>query len=299
MRNIGSSLDHTLQSRAQNLHGNAAQLERQHARLEQETAGLRRETEKLRKVADEGARRVKELGNVQNWAEVLERDFLVLGELVRLVRKGDRERGWDGGEEGWETSSGSGSWSGSEDGSEGGGGGEPVGDGERRSTDNIDEPPLSRELGLPSQNAVKGDEGDQMIVDKTASEPEPQKAGDDDHAMKGTGDAAADPTGEEISPVNGHQELKAVHGDAAAHIIDEGAQAAPGRPKAVDDDGDTAMDGAEAYDGEDTGKGKEPEDQHQVIIGEDPSAAATTSSGSASTADLSSGSIHTATATTS
>ncbi|KAG0646123.1 hypothetical protein D0Z07_8142 [Hyphodiscus hymeniophilus] len=111
MNNIGSSLDHTLKSRAQNLHANSAALEKQQKELTKETEKMRKETDKLKKVADEGARRVKELGNVQNWAEMIERDFLLLGETMRLVRKGDGESGWDGNEEGWETSSGSGSWS--------------------------------------------------------------------------------------------------------------------------------------------------------------------------------------------
>lgn len=51
-------------------------------------AGLRKENDKLGKMAQEGSRKVKELGNVQNWAEMLERDFLVLGEWVRLVDGG-------------------------------------------------------------------------------------------------------------------------------------------------------------------------------------------------------------------
>lgn len=71
-----------------------------------ETEGLRRETEKLKKLADEGGRKVKELGNVQNWAELLERDFLVLEETLRLVEeKSDSE---------WSTESESGSESGDE-----------------------------------------------------------------------------------------------------------------------------------------------------------------------------------------
>jgi hypothetical protein len=69
--------------------------------------GLRKENEKLGKMAAEGSRKVKELGNVQNWAEMLERDFLVLGEWVRLVDKGSESE--------WESSS---SYTGSESGGE-------------------------------------------------------------------------------------------------------------------------------------------------------------------------------------
>jgi hypothetical protein len=120
MHNIGSSLDHTLRSRAQNLHANSAQLTRQEKDVVKATEGLRKETDKLKKVAEEGQRKVKELGNVQNWAEMLERDFLLVEETLRLVRNGNRPReGGSGDYEGsdWETSgSGTGSWSGSDDG---------------------------------------------------------------------------------------------------------------------------------------------------------------------------------------
>ena len=99
MTNIGSSLDSSLRSRAQNLHDNSKQLEKQQKDVIKATDSLRKETDKLKKVADEGARRVKELGNVQNWAEMLERDFLVLQETLRLV---DRGSGSDSGSS-WET----------------------------------------------------------------------------------------------------------------------------------------------------------------------------------------------------
>lgn len=118
MLNIGSSLDHTLRSRAQTLHANSAQLTKQEKDVAKATEGLRKESDKLKKIADEGQRKVKELGNVQNWAEMLERDFLLVEETLRLVRNGNRPReGGSGDYEGsdWETShSGSGSWSESE-----------------------------------------------------------------------------------------------------------------------------------------------------------------------------------------
>jgi hypothetical protein len=96
MNNIGSSLDTQLRSRAQNLHANSTQLEKQQKDLVKATEGLRKENEKLKKVADDGAKRVKELGNVQNWAEMLERDFLVLEETLRLANKGSDSEGSEG-----------------------------------------------------------------------------------------------------------------------------------------------------------------------------------------------------------
>ncbi|KAH8687417.1 hypothetical protein BGZ60DRAFT_7201 [Tricladium varicosporioides] len=95
--NIGSSLDTSLRTRATTLHANSAQLEKQQKDVVKETANLRKETQKLSKLADEGARKVKELGNVQNWAEMLERDFLVLEETMRLANESTS------GESDWET----------------------------------------------------------------------------------------------------------------------------------------------------------------------------------------------------
>lgn len=112
---MGNLIDSQLQSRAGILHDNAAALDKQERDVVRATEGLRRETEKLAREADAAARRVKELGNVQNWAEVLERGFLVLEETVRLANR------QDGGSE-----SGSGSCSCSECGGDesGGGGGD-------------------------------------------------------------------------------------------------------------------------------------------------------------------------------
>ncbi|KAK6825766.1 hypothetical protein PG987_013260 [Apiospora arundinis] len=107
---MSNLFDTELQSRASLLHANASQLSRQESDVAKATEGLRKETDKLAKVARDAGRRIKETGNVQNWAEVLERDFLVLEETLRLAREGS---------EGDYSSSGSGSyWSGSE--SEGG-----------------------------------------------------------------------------------------------------------------------------------------------------------------------------------
>jgi hypothetical protein len=99
MTNIGSSLDRNLKDRAQNLHDNSKQLEKQQKDVLKATEGLKRENDKLARELRDGSRRVKELGNVQNWAEMLERDFLLLGETLRLVREGSESNSE------WETSS--------------------------------------------------------------------------------------------------------------------------------------------------------------------------------------------------
>ncbi|KAK8078120.1 hypothetical protein PG996_004290 [Apiospora saccharicola] len=104
---MSNLFDTELQSRASLLHANATQLSRQEADVAKATESLRKENDKLAKVAREAGKRIKETGNVQNWAEVLERDFLVLEETLRLAREGDGES-----EGGYTSSSGS-CWSGS------------------------------------------------------------------------------------------------------------------------------------------------------------------------------------------
>ena len=133
MATVSNLLDGQLQGRAAQLHGNAAGLERQGRDVARATAGLRRDTDRLAREAADAGRVVKELGNVQNWAEVLERDFLVLEDTVRRVRQGggSSDDGDGEGEDGSAAGSCSCSecWSGGSDSDSGGGGGE---DGSRR-----------------------------------------------------------------------------------------------------------------------------------------------------------------------
>lgn len=85
---MSNMLDSELQSRASLLHSNATALTKQEKDVMRGTEALRRENDKLEKLARDTERKIKELGNVQNWAEVLERDFLVLEETMRLVKEG-------------------------------------------------------------------------------------------------------------------------------------------------------------------------------------------------------------------
>lgn len=113
---IGNMLDHELQTRAELLHANQAAIERQERDVGRALAGLRREDDRLLALLNRGSRQVKELGDVQNWAERMETDFLVLEETMRLVGEGGAGSGSESGS--WSGSgSGSGSWSGSDRGS--------------------------------------------------------------------------------------------------------------------------------------------------------------------------------------
>jgi hypothetical protein len=77
MNSIGQTATQELQARAVDLHANTKVIEKQEKVLATGVKGLGKEREKLGRVVGEGMKVIKELGNVQNWAEVLERDFLV------------------------------------------------------------------------------------------------------------------------------------------------------------------------------------------------------------------------------
>lgn len=110
---LGNALDTELQTRAELLHANQAAIDRQERDVERALEDLRKEDERLLKVLKDGSRQVKELGDVQNWAERLERDFLVLEDTMRMVGEQGEDGGGDRRSGSWSGSQ-SGSWSGSE-----------------------------------------------------------------------------------------------------------------------------------------------------------------------------------------
>jgi hypothetical protein len=85
LSSVGANIDSDLQSRASDIHANSAALASQDGELRKQTAMLANMTDKWQKELDASMKKMKELGDVQNWAEVLERDLLVLEETVRLV----------------------------------------------------------------------------------------------------------------------------------------------------------------------------------------------------------------------
>lgn len=169
---MSNLLDHKLQIRATQLHSNSAALAKQEADVARATEGLRKETAKLERVAKDAGRKVKELGNVQNWAEVLERDLLVIEETIRLANRPRRPRGGRGGaiedgrdEEEYATSDEEGSercsdcegsccWSGS-----GSGSGSEDGDDNDRHNDHGEEQPATR-------NSVNNEHAPQLSASK-------------------------------------------------------------------------------------------------------------------------------------
>ena len=80
-----STVQSDLQTRATDLHANTAAIDRQEQELLKQTKNLGKESDKWQKVVDDGARGVKETGDVQNWAEMLERDLCVLEDTMAMV----------------------------------------------------------------------------------------------------------------------------------------------------------------------------------------------------------------------
>lgn len=85
LSSVGSSLEPDLRSRAAILHANSAALAKQEADLAKETAALAKQTAQWQKMADNSQEKLKEIGDVQNWAEMIERDLLVIEETLRMA----------------------------------------------------------------------------------------------------------------------------------------------------------------------------------------------------------------------
>ncbi|KAK4655829.1 hypothetical protein QC762_305860 [Podospora pseudocomata] len=112
---LSNYFDREITPRAQFLHQNNAAIEKQQSDLIKATQSLKKENDKLAKMADTYGKKVKEVGNVQNWAEMLEREFLILEDTLRRAKEGntsdeEEEGSWTGSES---------CWSGSEDEGEG------------------------------------------------------------------------------------------------------------------------------------------------------------------------------------
>ena len=197
---IGNTLDHELQTRASLLHSNQAAIEKQERDVEKALADLRREDDKLLKVLNNGSRQVKELGDVQNWAERLERDFLVLEETMRLVHEGGD--GGSGSESGSWSGSESGSWSGSERGSVVG---DEDGDGDVRMADgDPDHVPVDEDVvGVGKGKGKQLDEPlstNAMDVDSTQESSQARTAGPEPNMLVDVVSSSSGATGAPQQP---------------------------------------------------------------------------------------------------
>ncbi|KAJ5173428.1 hypothetical protein N7492_006021 [Penicillium capsulatum] len=91
LHSVGTNLEAPLRDRASTIQSNAAALQKQETELAESTARLARQNAQWTGLADETREGLKEIGDVQNWAEVIERDLLVLEDMMDSVEAKERE----------------------------------------------------------------------------------------------------------------------------------------------------------------------------------------------------------------
>ncbi|KAL4935913.1 hypothetical protein BDV06DRAFT_117250 [Aspergillus oleicola] len=98
LHSLGQNYTSSLVDRARTLHENSAALKSQEEQLARTTANLAKQNKEWENIADEARSGLKEIGDVQNWAELIERDLLVVEERISDEREDRRERvmDWDG-----------------------------------------------------------------------------------------------------------------------------------------------------------------------------------------------------------
>jgi len=82
---VGGSVDSEMRTRAADVHANAESIAKQERELEKQTGRLAKQSTQWQKLADSSTKKLNEIGDIQNWAEMIERDLLVLEETLRLV----------------------------------------------------------------------------------------------------------------------------------------------------------------------------------------------------------------------
>lgn len=99
---VGSSVDNEMRTRAADLHANAEAIEKQEKEVAKQTAALAKQSGQWQKLADSSTKKLNEIGDIQNWAEMIERDLLVLEETLRMV-DGEAAPDTASGTNGWPT----------------------------------------------------------------------------------------------------------------------------------------------------------------------------------------------------
>ncbi|KAI7217103.1 hypothetical protein KC333_g4422 [Hortaea werneckii] len=97
LSSAGSHYSTLNQQKAQDLHANSHAIAVQEAALAQSTKELETERKKWAKEAEKATKGLNQFGDLQNWAEMMERDFFVLEETLRLVEGRDGEESASGG----------------------------------------------------------------------------------------------------------------------------------------------------------------------------------------------------------
>lgn len=82
---LGSQIDTDLRDRITTIHQNAQSLETQTRMLKNRTAALSKTTRQWSGMAESARSKLKEIGDIQNWAEMIEHELLVMEEAMNIV----------------------------------------------------------------------------------------------------------------------------------------------------------------------------------------------------------------------
>jgi len=85
LNSVGSSYTADLQARSEDHHTSKAAIDLQEKELQKQTRALANDSAQWEKLLNSTTRQMRDFGDVQNWAEMIERDLLVVEETLRLA----------------------------------------------------------------------------------------------------------------------------------------------------------------------------------------------------------------------
>ncbi|KAK9384055.1 uncharacterized protein V2V93DRAFT_319026 [Kockiozyma suomiensis] len=91
LQSLTQYVDRDLRQRITSVHANAKHISTQTKEIRVRTGALAQDTTKWEELADKATQALKEAGDVQNWAEILEVEISALEETMRIVYGEDRE----------------------------------------------------------------------------------------------------------------------------------------------------------------------------------------------------------------
>ncbi|ODQ63714.1 hypothetical protein NADFUDRAFT_53369 [Nadsonia fulvescens var. elongata DSM 6958] len=81
---IPRAFDEVMQTRARNLHKNRQSIANQADNLKNQTTALTKQTKLWKQLAKDANSKLKQGGDLQNWAELVDRDIRILEETVKI-----------------------------------------------------------------------------------------------------------------------------------------------------------------------------------------------------------------------
>ncbi|KAL0258942.1 E3 ubiquitin-protein ligase tom1 [Diplodia seriata] len=87
LSSVGGSMNAEMRQRAADIHANAAAIEKQEKELAKQTAALAKDGDKWQKMADQNVKKLNEMGDLQNWTEMIERDLLVSPYIADFIKE--------------------------------------------------------------------------------------------------------------------------------------------------------------------------------------------------------------------